>query len=284
MRSILVALLLCLAALSGCFGDLFDEESESTAEICTGEEDEDGNLAESCDIEPIVIENNTESDNSTIVDEDPINNTNNSTDNESNNTSSNNTEPVDYGPSEGQQVPLITAQARSLNGTWENWSIYDLIESSWNGTPENMSNGSDHKWIMIEFVSTDCGHCWNAADDMSELHENYSENLAFLTFAVNFSSNNRFNASQEEIAAFQDITSHEGCYQESQNCDQRPGEPHNWTYVDDRDQTWMYELSVTGTPSFFIISPDGEVFWNQKESSESLYEVLERLFGPLSSE
>ena len=47
MRSILVALLLCLAALSGCFGDIFSDDNESTAEICTGEEDEDGNLAES---------------------------------------------------------------------------------------------------------------------------------------------------------------------------------------------------------------------------------------------
>ena len=64
MRSILVALLLCLAALSGCFGDIFSDDNESTAEICTGEEDEDGNLAESCDIEPNVP---TIPDNSTIL-------------------------------------------------------------------------------------------------------------------------------------------------------------------------------------------------------------------------
>lgn len=261
--------------MSGCLGDIWPDDNESTTEICTGDENEDDSLNSSCTVDDIPIENTTGN-----------NTTNNTT-----NSTTNNTDSTVYGSAEGLQVPIVIDQARSLNGTWQNWTIYDLINESWNGTPENLSNGTDHKWILIEFASTDCGHCWYAADDMTFLYENYSEVLNIVTFAVNFSSNNNFNASQDEIAAFQDKSSHTGCYQNSKNCNERPGEPHNWTYVDDRDQTWMWNFSVSGTPSFFIVSPNGVMAWNQYEHNgqgdnddENIIEALERIFYPMSSE
>ena len=293
--------------MSGCLDNIRSDDKESTIEMCTGDEEEGDSLDSTCSVDEIPVENNT--GNGTInntdngitnntangttnnTDNGTINNTDNGTTNNTDNQSTNNTEPIVYGPWEGLQVPIVIDQARSLDGTWQNWSIYDFINESWNGTPLNISNGTDHKWIFIEFASTDCSHCWYAADDMTFLHENYSEVLTFVTFAVNFSSNNNFNASQEEIAAFQDKSSHTGCYQNSKNCNERPGEPHNWTYVDDRDQTWMWNFSVSGTPSFFIIHPDGVVAWNQYEHNgegdnddENVLEALERFFYPMSTE
>ena len=211
-----------------------------------------------------------------------------------NNTSENTsvTEPIEpnliNGTWEGMLVPNIEDQARSLGGTWQQWSLSNLLDTTWNGTPNGVANGSDSPWVLIEFASTDCSHCWNVADDMNALHDNYSAQVTFLTFAVNFSSNDYFNASLEEIAAFQDQTSHAGCRGNSQDCASRPGEPHNWDYVDDRDQTWMYEFHSQGTPMFVILSPDGVVAWHQYqhdgevgEDSESVEAALERFFGPM---
>ena len=277
--------------MSGCLDNIWSDDKESTIEMCTGDEGEDDSLNSTCTVDEIPVENNTDNGTTNNIDNETTNNTGNGTSNNTDNSTTNNTESTVYGSAEGLQVPIVIDQARSLNGVWQNWSIYDLIDESWNGTPLNTSNGTGHKWIIIEFASTDCGHCWYAADDMTFLYENYSEVLTFVTFAVNFSSNNNFNASQEEVAAFQDKSSHTGCYQNSKNCDERPGDPHNWTYVDDRDQTWMWNFSVTGTPSFFIISPNGVMAWNQYEhngegdnDNENLLEALERFFYPMSSE
>jgi len=193
---------------------------------------------------------------------------------------------ITVGTWEGEMLPNITDQARQLNGVWEDWTLQSMLDSAWNGTPNGTENGTDHRWLFIEFASTDCGHCWNAADDLSLLHENYSAQVAFLTFAVNFSSNNNFNASLDEIAAFQDGTTHSGCMQNTRDCAERPGPPHNWTYVDDRDQTWMYTFHAQGTPMFVIVAPDGIVAWHQyqhtsdSEEPESVTEALERFFGP----
>ena len=103
---------------------------------------------------------------------------------------------------------------------------------------------------------------------------------------VNFSSNDNFNASLDEIAAFQDKSSHSGCYMNSKDCNERPGEPHNWTYVDDRNQSSMYDMQSRGTPMFVIIMPNGTVAWHQYqhdgdsgEDSESIDDALQRIFG-----
>lgn len=256
MRCWLILFILMTGSLSGCM-----HEGETTQVMCT---DEDS--PEDCGAGELIVDK--------AVDECPTPAENQS----------------GRGVGEGQQILLIDDCARGLNGTWSDFSLSSHLDESWNGTPENASNGSDSPWIMIQFMSPDCSHCWNAADDMSIFHENYSEQVTFLTMAVNFSSSDAFNATREEVAAFQDKSSYFGCYYETKDCQDRPGDPHDWLYIDDRDQYWMYSFQASGTPSFWIIQPDGIVAWNQYqhngdegEDSEGITAALERFFGPLES-
>ena len=179
---------------------------------------------------------------------------------------------TNIGTWEGERVPQVTTLAREPSGLWVQWQLSDYIDDTWNNT-------TMLPWILIEFASTDCSHCWNYADDMELLHNQYRDNVTFFTFAVNFSSNDNFNASLEEIAAFQDKTTFDGCYYNTKNCDERPGPAHNWTYVDDRNQSEMITFHAQGTPMFVIIQPNGIIAWHQYQNDdESVEDALAALF------
>lgn len=167
---------------------------------------------------------------------------------------------TETGTWENQSIPHIEVQARQLNGSWQNWSSHSL-------------NGS---WALIQFAATDCGHCVTAAATMSDLHAEHGGDVTFLTFVINFSWSN---SSLEEIAAFQDQTEHSGCDRDQTNCADRPGAPHNWTYVDDRTVHWLQVFHMRGTPAYVIIGPDGVVVWHQEQREESSGDALDRLFG-----
>ena len=183
---------------------------------------------------------------------------------------------VDAGPEtgtwEGQRVHDVQTLARPPGGPWQDWRLSDYLVPNWN-------NNTNDPWIVIQFLSTDCSHCWNAADDIEVLHNQYKDSIILFSFAVNFSSNNNFNASLSEIGAFQDRTSYQGCYYSTRDCADRPGPAHNWTYVDDRDQTQMYAFHSQGTPMYVIIQPDGIISWHQYQNDgQSVADALAELF------
>ena len=169
---------------------------------------------------------------------------------------------TDTGTDENQTVPLIEGLARSMNGEWMNWSSADLFVDS-------------EKWVLIQFAATDCGHCWNGAELMSQMHENYSDEVTFISFIINFSWSN---SNLSEIAAFQDEANYSGCNNDNNNCNERPGSPHNWTYFDDRDMQWLREFSMPGTPAYVVIQPDGVVGWHQQQRNESIQDFLHNKF------
>ncbi len=236
----ILTFLVASASLAGCLGD--DEPDYSGFEGCTEED--------------VQCETNLPEGNETLPE-------GNETLPEGNETN--------VGTWEGERVPQVATLAREPSGIWEQWQLSDYIDTTWNNT-------TMMPWILIEFASTDCSHCWNYADDMELLHNQYRDNVTFFTFAVNFSSNDNFNASLEEIAAFQDKTTFDGCYYGTKNCDERPGPAHNWTYVDDRDQSEMITFHSQGTPMFVIIRPDGIVEWHQEQNDESVVDALAALF------
>ena len=166
------------------------------------------------------------------------------------------------GTFENQSVPLIEGLARSMNGEWANWSSADLF-------------GESDKWVLIQFAATDCGHCWNGAELMSQLHENYSDEVTFISFIINFSWSN---SSLSEIAAFQDEANFSGCNNDKNNCNERPGSPHNWTYFDDRNMQWLYEFNMQGTPAYVLIQPDGVVGWHQQQRDSSIQDFMDYKF------
>ncbi|MEE2747491.1 MAG: alpha/beta hydrolase fold domain-containing protein [Candidatus Thermoplasmatota archaeon] len=193
-------------------------------------------------------------------------------DNVTQNSVVNRTFSVDAGPVpgtwEGEVLPNIQAAARPAEGDWMIWKLWDSLDADWN------NSSTEHDWVLIQFAATDCGHCWNGAEAMSNLHAQYSENVTFFTFIINFSWSD---SSWDEIAAFQDETDFIGC-NNGDNCMDRPGEPHNWTYVDDRELYWFYSFHMQGTPSYVIVAPNGIVHWHSVQSENSVSDALESLF------
>ena len=183
------------------------------------------------------------------------------------------TDAVTIGVDEGEMPPNIVGDARDPVGDWSSFDLYSHFNTSW-------QEGNSGIWYVIEFLSTDCGHCWSEAEDMSEMHAHWSpKNVEFIGIAVDFEGNEKFTSTRAEIAAFQDKSSHSGCYGDSKNCNSRPGSAHNFIYVDDREQTHFNEWGLSGTPSIFILQPNGLIAWSGPnhpgvELSEALNSVI----------
>ena len=193
-------------------------------------------------------------------------------DNVTQNSIANQTIIVDAGPIpgtwEGELLPNVQAAARPAQGDWEMWRLWDSLDAEWS------NSSTEQEWVLIQFAATDCGHCWNGAELMSTLHAQYSENVTFFTFIINFSWSD---SSWEEIAAFQDEADFIGC-NNGDNCMNRPGEAHNWTYVDDRELYWFYEFHMQGTPSYAIVAPNGVVHWHSLQNENSVSDALALIF------
>ncbi len=182
---------------------------------------------------------------------------------------------LNFGLNPGDYAPNFSGVIHHYQATsWDTFQFHDQFDFNW-------SQGDEGKWMVVYFISTDCGHCWNSAEDVTSWHAQYQDKTDFLAMAVNFSSNNNFNATQSEIVAFQEKTSFVGCRGGSSDCSERPGDAHSFPYFDDRNQSVMYDWNVRGTPTYFIISPNGQIVWNQNinGTQESVSVALERFFG-----
>ena len=124
--------------------------------------------------------------------------------------------PADVGIAEGQLVPDIVGEGHELNGDWNDFRLYDYINHSW-------SEGEPGQYIFLQFMDSDCGHCWQDATDMSNNYATYGANgeVVFISVSVGMLATDH---SRAEIVAFQEKGDFVGCNQ-NQNCDQRPGTP-----------------------------------------------------------
>ena len=184
-----------------------------------------------------------------------------------------NSVPVEIGPEEGLLAPNITAPAHMSGGSWgDDYVLYDNINRDW-------EPGMSGKYFLIQFIDTDCHHCWTEGEEMSGLYGAYNEHVEFVTIAISL-GNPGWISSKEEIAAFQDKGDYVGCDSDS-NCKDRPGEIHPWVYVDARSDTEFNDWKVQGTPFAVILDPSGHVIWNMGAhvQQEVLPEAMYRLIG-----
>jgi thiol-disulfide isomerase/thioredoxin len=92
------------------------------------------------------------------------------------------------------------------------------------------------KVTFIEFVFEWCPHCRNMAPIVEKLHERYGGKVEFITVAGGY------RATPEKTAEF--IKKY----------------GISWTVVYDQQMQVFKEYGVTGTPTYFVISPNGTVF------------------------
>ena len=280
----LVFLVSSLFLLSGCTSPFQEDTTEKKFEGCVpGEEATE--QSEQCEIDTgndNISNNFTNNSNEQITQTNATSEQGNATSEQGNGSSEqgNETVTVNYGPQEGMHIQNFAALIHYYNDdNWTEFELYSLLDSNWNST----SNDSQSKWITIVFISTDCPHCWNKGPELTDLYNVHGNQSEFLVMAVNFSSNSDFQATPEEVVAFQEKGDYFGCYKGEKNCNERPGDPHQFPYIDDRNQSVMYDWGVTGTPVYFVIQPDGIVAWNSYEkngnSDDTITIALERMLG-----
>jgi hypothetical protein len=161
--------------------------------------------------------------------------------------------PPDIGVDEGQLAPDIVGDAH-VNGNWGDFRLYDYINHTW-------SEGEPGEYIFLQFMDTDCPHCWTDASQMSNLHSNFGSDgvVQFVTISVGMLSSDH---SRGEIVAFQEKGDREGCNHDNSNCASRDGGVHNWPYVDDLNLRAFNDYDIPGVPFHLLLSPDGTVVWN----------------------
>jgi thiol-disulfide isomerase/thioredoxin len=169
------------------------------------------------------------------------------------------TSPVATGTKEGERAPKIDGAAYAGSG-WSSFDFSDQFDTAWDG---NVSGD----WVMIEFMDTDCPYCVRSAETYGDASEVFrASNPEWNGAQVNFFASatqldiQGHETSRNEIKAFRDKSTGEEC--DGQDCANRAGSAHDFvTYFDDIDQENMDEWDIRGTPTYFLIQPDGIIAW-----------------------
>jgi thiol-disulfide isomerase/thioredoxin len=169
------------------------------------------------------------------------------------------TDGIATGTEEGERAPALDGAAYSGN-SWASFDFSQEFDTAWDG---NVSSD----WVMIEFMDTDCPYCVRSADLYGEASEIFHDsNPDWNGAQVNFFASatqldiKGHDSSRDEIAAFRDKSTGQECA--GADCANRGGSAHNLiTYIDDLDQENMDEWDIRGTPTYFLIQPDGIIAW-----------------------
>ncbi|MFQ3344374.1 MAG: hypothetical protein ACI9EM_000906 [Candidatus Thalassarchaeaceae archaeon] len=185
------------------------------------------------------------------------------------------------GPEEGQIIPNLGGEIYE-SGSWSEFDLHTMFDRSW-------TEGDEGDWIYIQILDTDCPYCYTEGDDMSDRYSVYGSKADFISIVVELGIPGH-DGSQAEMIAFKDKTSFgtelddgNGCNSGKNNCENRPGEPHNWGYVNDLDLTVAESWDITGTPFNILLKPNGEVAWNQaahgNNDGQSIDDALQNFLG-----
>ena len=187
--------------------------------------------------------------------------------------------PLNIGPQEGNLAPNI------LGGKWQNnawddgWNLYDDLDRDW------QAGDAGGRLILLQFLDTDCPHCWSEGEMMSNLHTEYGSYVSFYSVVVELGIPGH-DGSREELQAFQSKSNLEGCNSEQSNCADRSGGVHSWPYIDDLDRSSLDDWEVPGTPFSVLLYGNGTVAWNPLQhqyDGEEIESALPRLLQEVSS-
>lgn len=179
--------------------------------------------------------------------------------------------PADIGVAEGQLAPNIISEAYA-GGTWSEFELYDHIDMTW-------SEGEEGDWIFLLFIDTDCPHCYDAGDEHSNYYNQHGSNVKFFTIATELQITGH-SSSQQEVVDFRDKKPNSGCKSDRADCKDRPGNPHDWPYVDDLNRNVADDYELPGTPFYILLSPDGIVAWNSAQNDgEDPGAAIQRVMG-----
>ncbi len=190
--------------------------------------------------------------------------------------------PITTGTKEGDRAPNIVAKA--YNGSvWQDFDLQSYYDYDWS---IDNNDTKDSQWVMIEFMDTDCPYCFNTAEEYQEgsnyfVPENPSWNgpqVSFIASAAELTGLQGHDSTRDEIEAFRDKTEGEMCNSSNVDCSSRKGQPFSIPFIDDLDKEHMEKWGIGGTPTYFLIQPDGIIAWVSSEHpNEKFYEAITRI-------
>ncbi len=180
------------------------------------------------------------------------------------------TNPIATGVGVGERVPLLEGKIYNGNG-WVDYNLHDQFDTNWTEGDTNAT------WYIIEFLDTDCSACWRDTAKVSDLQNAVSSTqwnrapVQMLAVVVELNIPNH-ESSRDEIKAFRDKNDGDGtfkCNADRALCSERDGSPYNFPFFDDLDGKSTKEWDIPGTPTYFIIKPNGIVAWSSVEAGNS---------------
>ena len=127
--------------------------------------------------------------------------------------------------------------------------------------------------FFLGFCGTDLPVCVGPAEERSLKGADFGgSNPQGNGATVNFRASatelniNGHDSSRVEIVAFRPKTADSGQSCAGSDCGSRPGSAHTFPYIDDLDQDNMKEWKVGGTPSYYLMQPDGIIAWSSSEN------------------
>ena len=103
--------------------------------------------------------------------------------------------------------------------------------------------------------------CFDNGDKHTAWQNQWGSSAKFLSIATELQIPGH-DSSKNEIVDYKQKNDNSGCRSDKANCDQRPGDVHNWPYIDDLDRSIAEDYKIPGTPFYLLLSPDGIVQWN----------------------
>ena len=175
------------------------------------------------------------------------------------------TSPIATGTKEGERAPAL--EGKFYNGS--GWSDFNL-ESYWDPTWEE--GDITGQWVVVEFMDTDCPYCVQSAEEIAINANDFANNDngwdgATVNFIASVAELNiqGHDSSRAEMIAFRNKIPDSGESCAGSDCGSRPGAAHNFPYIDDLDLDNMQKWKVSGTPSYYLIQPDGIIAWSSAE-------------------
>ena len=175
------------------------------------------------------------------------------------------TNPVYTGIGVGDRVEELKGQMTTDGVTWTDFDLSDNYDEMW-------SEGEPGTWTMLEFMDTNCGACINAAPKITDYARMWTgdnptkpipENITVEFVAVSISLWDEDTAGKDygrdEISSFKDEYN------------------HDFAYVDMQDNSHQEKWGNFGTPTYFLIAPNGIIkFASPEGNSDSVWEVMDR--------
>ena len=192
--------------------------------------------------------------------------------------------PIITGTKAGDRAPNITGKAYNGSG-WQDFDLSTYYDFDWS---LGDNNTTDSQWVMIEFLDTDCPYCFTAAREYQEASQYFTPtnlespwngpHVSFIASAAELTGLKGHESSREEIVAFRDMTPGEMCNSGNVDCSDRDGGAFQFPFIDDLDKSHMNKWGIGGTPTYFLIQPDGIIAWSSFDNQdEKFYDAINRI-------